>query len=180
MKYIWLIFMVFVIGRTVWRLWARARGRGGPEGTGGYPYPCPTPEDLPAGNEPGAEPEQPHRKLNIPEYLTRRSDDVAAVTPVPPREKPAAGVEGGLDAAAQPGRDVQPLQPAPREYSSSEPAAVPGSTRAAGAAHVRREPRRRCDQAETANDLICPGEYLKGMAWSQILGPRGGLRTRKR
>ena len=179
MKTIWLIFMAFVIARLVWRLWARIRDRGG-KGTGGYPYPFPTPEDLPAGNEPGAEPGQRGRKLNIPEYLTRRSDDVTTVTPVPPQEKSTPVVEGGLHTASQPARDIQPLQPATRECTSRAPVALPESTREEGDTHVCREPRRRRDQAGAADELICPGEYMKGVAWSQILGPRGGLRAQKR
>lgn len=33
--------------------------------------------------------------------------------------------------------------------------------------------------AEPFDGIVCPGEFIKGFIWSQILGPRGGLQAKK-
>ncbi|OPY57414.1 MAG: hypothetical protein A4E55_01681 [Pelotomaculum sp. PtaU1.Bin035] len=34
--------------------------------------------------------------------------------------------------------------------------------------------------SELFDGIVCPGQFFKGMVWSQILGARGGLQAKKR
>lgn len=127
-------------------------------------------------------------KLKIPEYLTRRSE-----------EQPGYEQPGELSAKIE-DREAEPV----KEYH--EPVVLAGdmtepSFRAqpawlcpeasVGAAvkapcgmdgekgSPARKRRAQSGQENPFSDMLSPGQVVKGMAWSQILGPRGGLRHRR-
>ncbi|MCL6638489.1 MAG: hypothetical protein K6T80_02245 [Firmicutes bacterium] len=166
MKYIWLIFVLFLIVRAIWRIIENSRGRGR-DVSGDLPR-----EELPpAGRLPARTGER--RKPDLPGYLTRRSGSPGAETSAGPGQGAGPHPDGE---PRPPGGTVPEVQPAdaverhplpetacperPREHRGG-----PGQPRA-----------RRRDRG----NALCPEDVLNGIVWSQILGPRGGLQAQKR
>ena len=162
----WLIFL-FLLARSIWRLMERAGAKGKFDGPLGGPQtgmgrPIPDSEEKP--------------KLKIPEYLTRRSEEQPGELSAKRKDRVTEPVEECRD--AEPSMKGRP--PILRSEGSLEDAVVKAPCRMEGKkgnpAQKRRES---CDQEDPFGDLLCPGQVVKGMAWAQILGPRGGLHPKR-
>lgn len=179
MENLWLLLLVIVIFRSIWRLMERSRAQGGFDGPWGGP-PSGGKEDLPWKRAPKGEEREHRPKLNIPEYLTRRSGDPAAgdaaskekVKPRPAVEESVTVIEK-TDAGKKPEKRL-------REGPLEDTAALPGCLREDQGELAPRERHRRRGDESLPGDIICPEEVIKGIVWSQILGPRGGLRAKRR
>lgn len=172
----WLVFL-FILARSIWRLIERIGANGKFEGPlGGLP---PTGMGRPM---PGSE-ERP--RLNIPEYLTRRSEEK-------PAEELPAGRNGceaePLDKYSEPvvlaGEMSEPyLKGQPHGVCPEGPLAVTEAKAPCGMEGKKEGParkrRERSYQEDPFSDMLCPDQVVKGMAWSIILGPRGGLRAKR-
>lgn len=173
----WLIF-IFIVARSIWRLLERTGNNGKFEGPLGSP---PTGMGRPV---PGSE-EKP--KLQIPEYLTRRGEEQ------PGYEKPGElpiNRKGRAEPAVSYGEPVVTAgwnDPALQGQHArlcpefpSEVAAVKISRGKAGEKErLHQKRRKQVCKGKPFSDLLDPDQVLMGMAWSQILGPRGGLRPKR-
>ncbi|MFX4263455.1 hypothetical protein ACOBQJ_14820 [Pelotomaculum propionicicum] len=150
MKYIWLIIMVVIILRSVGRLMERSGYRG--------KFELPRKElpydedDLFLESAPAGEPGEGGSEADLPGFPAGR------------------GGGGDLTAAGDVPRTVGML----KEPAGQSP---PERGRDVGS---RRELDGRCGAAELFEGGISQREFIKGMVWSQILGPRGGIQASKR
>jgi len=176
----WLVFL-FLLARSIWRLMERAGGKGRFDGPLGGPPPGmgrPVPESE----------EKP--KLKIPEYLTRRSEeppgyeqpDELSVMRRDWEEEPLAEYSEPVVLAEE--MAAPPVKGQPSGLCPEGPVAGAEVKAPCGMEGEKGGPaRKRCersDQEGPFSDMVCPGQVVKGMVWSQILGPRGGLRPKKR
>lgn len=178
MKYIWLLFLMIIVFRMLWRLAERSRTQGGFDGSWGGP--SSGQGELPRKSSPKVEEREYKPKLNIPEYLTRRSGDPAAGSKVSKEpEKPRSDVEGGAAMAEKPGKKEKPGKRR-REDHLEDTAVLSQCSKEDQKEAAHRERNRHRGEVDLPEDMICPGEVMKGIIWSQILGPRGGLRANRR
>lgn len=166
MKYVWAIFILAVILKSVWRLVERARAQGN--------Y-----GDARAGL-PSRQGDQPWGGAAKGEAARRGSPPADAPAPVLEEKLRSARMDGA-PTGAEPGWERQ-LEKSfregrLRENEGAAAAACPGEDQAGTAARRRQK---RHGDADMFDDLICPGEMIRGVVWSEILGPRGGLRAKKR
>ena len=128
---------------------------------------------------PGSE-EKP--KLKIPEYLTRRSEDQPGQLSAKRKDREAVAecrepvvLAGDMAEPCLKGRPA-----GMRPEGSLEGAAVKAPCGMEGKkGNPARKRRERSGQEDPFSDLLCPGQVVKGMAWAQILGPRGGLHPKR-
>ncbi|MDD4238113.1 MAG: hypothetical protein PHT62_06110 [Desulfotomaculaceae bacterium] len=170
----WLVFL-FILARSIWRLMERAGDKDKFEGPLGSPPPN-------MGRPiPGSE-EQP--KLKIPEYLTRRSEQQPSYEQpgeLSAQRKDWEAVGEYRDPAILAGDMTEPcLKGKPAGLcpeGSLKGAAVEAEC---GMTGKKESPaRERRGQEDLFSDMLCPGQVVKGMAWAQILGPRGGLHSKR-
>jgi len=150
MKYIWLFIMVLVVLRSIRLLVKRSRSWGKPDAP--WDDLSFNPEDMFPGSSPVGEPGENKPGLNLPEYPTRQSDDTSAGGAI-------AGYEG-----------------MPEELTNTKECRLDQDNKM----NTCREHHVRHGGAELYDGMVCPGEFFKGMVWSQILGSRGGLQAKKR
>ncbi|MCL6634754.1 MAG: hypothetical protein K6T29_03165 [Peptococcaceae bacterium] len=171
MEYIWIIVIFVVVFKMLWRLVERFRDPGGLDGPWGGPLPGR--DGFPRRRDPAGEQGASRPKLNIPEYLTRRSGSPAAGETAP---EPA--VEGAVKVAAK----HTAAKEAGRGFGGecrAEPAVLPGCPRGELGEDTPRQHAGRHRKAGLFNGEVGPGCLLEGVVWSEILGPRGGLRARR-
>lgn len=175
MKYIWLLFMMIIVVRMILHLSERSRAQGKFDGPWGGP---PSGQkDLPQKRAPKGEESEFKPKLNIPEYLTRRNGDPAAGDAVSKKqEEPWSDVEAG---AAVIGKIDRGKKPEERLMEVGDTAVLSQCSREDQKEAAHRERNRRCGEVDLFDDMFCPGEVIKGVVWSQILGPRGGLHAKR-
>lgn len=178
MKYIWLLFMMIIVFRVIWRLSERSRAQGKFDGPWGGP---PSGQkDLPRNRAPKGEENEYRPKLNIPEYLTRRSSDPVAGDAVSKGEgKLRPTVEDGTAAIVKTdwGKTSEKRL---SEDHLGDTAVLSQCSREDQQEAAHRERNRHRGEVDQFDDMICPGEVIKGVVWSQILGPRGGLHAKRR
>lgn len=161
MKYVWAFFILAVIAKSVWQAIERAKARGETDGI---------PVNLPTWRR------EPRRGT---------AKGAAAEKDGPPAGVPAPAVEenslcprvNGAPAGAEPGWVRQPEKPL-REGKPPETAAAAacqGEERAGA-----RRSRQRRGNMDVFDGLVCPGEIIRGVVWSEILGSRGGLQAKGR
>ncbi len=192
MEYIWILIIMMIVFRFIQRLGER------PNGTSDEPLGGPSPghEELPFKSAPQGEESEYRPKLNIPEYLTRRSDEPGAGDVASARGEEPPVAEGVVIAVEKPATvDKQKMRL--KEYQDytmniERPVDVyrEGARKelmayadCAGEASdvVRREDARKGPAGPGPLDgMICPGELIKGILWSEILGSRGGLQVKRR
>lgn len=153
-------------------------GRTGPRGKFDGPLGGPSPGmGMPI---PGSE-EKP--KLKIPEYLTRRNEDqsgesakIKNVDEVVLKEYREPVVAAGK--MAKPCLKEQSSGLCPGGPLDGAGVKVPcaGEGKRENPARMRRG---RSDLEDPFSDMLCPAQVLRGMAWSMILGPRGGLHPKR-
>lgn len=175
MKYIWLLFMVIIIFRMIWR---RSRAQGKFDGSWGSQ--SPGQKDLPWKRSPKGEERDFRPKLNLPEYLTRRSDGTATGDADSKEEgKPRPAVEDGATGVGKQDWKKKPEKTL-REERSGDTAVLPRCSLEDQKEAAPRERHGWQGDSDLFDDVICPGEVIKGIVWSQILGPRGGHRAKRR
>lgn len=143
----------------------------------------------PAGmRRPGPESEE-KPKLKIPEYLTRRSEeppgyeqpDELSVMRRDREEEPLA--EYSEPAVLTREMAEPPVKGQPSGLYPEGPAARAETKASYGMEGHKESParkrRQRSDREDPFSDMLGPGQVVKGMVWSQILGPRGGLRSKR-
>lgn len=178
MKYIWLLFMIIIVFRMIWRLAERSRAQGKLDGPWGGP--SSGQGDLPWKRAPKGEEREYRPQLNIPEYLTRRGGDTTAGdTASKEKEKPRPAIEDGTAVIEKTDRGKKP-EKCLREDLLGDTAVLSQCSREDQKEAAPRERNRHRGEADLFDDMICPGEVMKGIIWSQILGPRGGLRAKRR
>lgn len=138
----------------------------------------------PAGEErattPSGDGREDRPQLNIPEYLKRRSPapgaEAGAAGEGPKRRLPAGNCPP--DAEKTVGETRPPTTRVREELPTAaiDPAGCPREAQGDPALRLRR---RRRTQGGLLDDMICPEEVIKGLVWSQILGPRGGLQAKR-
>ena len=172
MKTIWIIILLVILVRSIWR---RMERTGTP---GQYEEPAGTaPSDLeepPLESVPG---DGGRRKLNLPDYITGRGG--GPVAPVEEGE-PQAVAEGAAIArrsveAEQPGSLARELR-IEAEDCLPLPENLPEQTRVC----APRERRKRHGGGDYFINISGPGQVLKGVVWAEILGPRGGIQAKRR
>jgi|GEM_PF-1298362 len=169
MEFFWLLIFMVIVFRVL-RLLSERYGNGGKfEGPWGGPFPG---GERPWKRAPNDEKNESRPKLNIPEYLTRRSGEPAAGEIAPGGEKPQPAVLEDVTVVIKPAA-VEKKEPLPLEEHLAGKAVLPGCPRDEQGGAAPREHRRRAG-AGPLDGLVCPGEMIKGVVWSEILGPRGG------
>lgn len=172
MKTIWIIILLVILVRSIWR---RMERTGAPDR---YEEPAgTTPSDL---EEPPLEsvPEDGgRRKLNLPDYITGRGS--GPVAPVEEDETPAVAERAAMSRppveAERPGSLARELR-LEVEDCLPLPENLPNQTRVC----TPRERRKRRGGGDYFIDISGPGQVLKGVVWAEILGPRGGIQAKRR
>lgn len=165
----WLVFL-FILARSIRRLMERAGSRGKYEGpAGGFPpdmgRPLPENEEKP--------------QLKIPEYLTRQGEEQPDYDH--PGEKKGwktGQEEENRETVVLAGKTAEPCFSSDNSlgYTAGN---APCSVEEISREHPARKQYERSKHQDLFRDMLNPDQVLKGMAWSQILGPRGGLRPRR-
>lgn len=163
----WLIFL-FILARRIWRFLERAGSNGKFEGPLGSP---PTGMDGPG---PGSEGKP---KLQIPEYLTRQSEQpVELTTGRKDRAEPAMDYVEPVVLAGDLNEPRFKRKPERPDFEDS--LVVVGGTALGAIQEKKRSTVQKRDsliqQEDLFSDMLHPEQVVKGIAWSQILGPRGG------
>lgn len=138
--------------------------RGGRDGTT-----RPVPEDK----------EEEYRTpLNIPEYLKRPSGVTSGAAGIPGEADDHLPSRAATASSSRGALDVRAPELILREYAPSAACVVntPGDVKVD-------ESRRIQEQQQKENPLdgvLSPSELMRGIIWSQVLGPRGGRRAQRR
>ncbi|MHB8985757.1 MAG: hypothetical protein ACYC38_07435 [Eubacteriales bacterium] len=163
MKYVWTIFILAVIAKSVWQAIERAKAQGK---TDGIPVNLPTWQGEP--------------RRSAAKGAAAQKDGPPAVVPAPGGEENSLCPRvNGAPAGAEPGWVRQSEKPL-REGKPTETAAAAAcqGEEQAGAGARRYQQRR--GSMDVFDGLVCPGEMLRGVVWSEILGSRGGLQAKGR
>jgi tRNA(Ser,Leu) C12 N-acetylase TAN1 len=119
-------------------------------------------------------------KLKIPEYLTRRSEEQSSES-IQMKDMEEEPVEEYRKPVILKGETVESClkeQPASLFHEVSlEGAAVKVTCNMEGKKVRKRH--KQCDPEDTFSDMLSPSQVVRGMAWSMILGPRGGLHPKR-
>lgn len=168
----WLVFL-FIVARSIWRFLERAGANGKFEGPLGSP---PAEIERPV---PGSE-EKP--RLQIPEYLTRRSEE----QPGELHDRKYGRTEPIEEYSETVVLTGEPAQPGMngrhgrlRPDVPLEVAAVKTTGDIKGRKKIGQKRSEGLKQEDMFSDLLSPDQVVKGMAWAQILGHRGGLRPKR-
>ncbi|MBP7331402.1 MAG: hypothetical protein BWY65_01556 [Firmicutes bacterium ADurb.Bin373] len=181
MEYLWLAILVAIILRAFGRQpIGRQPGRYKPRGKfdvprEGLPYnekEMPYAEkEMPPAGFPAGEPGERRREFNVPPDPARRGGDLTH-----------AGAEYGYA-----GRRQSPAGVRRSGRSGNLTKELSYGSRQEGPAGERRQstgPSRELNRRRSGEELFEDGlgrqEVIKGMVWSQILGPRGGIQASRR
>lgn len=152
MEYIWLIIIVAIILKNLGRLMDRYGSRGKLD----FPR-----EELPFDADelllestPSGEMYESETEYDLPEYPAARGGELTVIIGDSGNEGRQEGRQEGPAGKRRPAHD--------RDTGT------------------RREIGGHCGVEEMFDGGIGQGEFIKGMVWSQILGPRGGIQASKR
>lgn len=175
MENLWILLLLIVIIRSIWRMMERA----GQAGRSGEPW------EYPGGGRGGATRPVPKDKeeeyrtpLNIPEYLKRRSDGTSGTSETPGEADahlPSRVATTSSSRDAVEGRAPEQIM---REYAPSAAYVdnTPGDAKADESRGIQEQQQRE----NPLEGILNPSELMRGIIWSQVLGTRGGRRAQRR
>jgi len=161
----WLV-VLFIVGRSIWRYLEQAGAK--------------DEDNVEKGRLPGSSGPIPDNskknKLNIPEYLTKREEETGYQTP---------GGLGNANAyweaeqlAAAYGQELY-TESTPLDYQMQQSPEQVADSVEVPAREATCKQKKSVGGEDLFDDLITSKQIIKGMIWSQILGPRGGLHRRR-